>query len=89
MLALRPLSVAFATPGLEGRKEVTSVRSRLNMSLQPEASARLQGHSEGCTITYSATSIYLNKRLLAETDFLKFREEEARGVILAIPPKTL
>jgi len=44
---------------------------------------------EGCTITYSTASIYLNKLLLAEIDFRKFRKEEARSVILAIPPKTL
>jgi hypothetical protein len=73
--------VSFATPGLEGRKEATSVRSRLNMSLHPEASARLQGHSEGCTITYSATSIYLNKRLLAEivASFSLFRQKHSNG----------
>ena len=42
-----------------------------------------------CPITYRATSIYLNKRLLAEIDFRKFTNDEARSVTLAIPPKTL
>ncbi len=42
-----------------------------------------------CPITYRATSIYLNKRLLAEIDFRKFTRDEAKSVTLAIPPKTL
>ena len=42
-----------------------------------------------CPITYRSTSIYLNKRLLAEIDFRKFTKDEARSVTFAIPPKTL
>ena len=36
-----------------------------------------------------ATSIYINKRLLAEIDFRKFTKDEAKSVTLAIPSKTL
>jgi len=42
-----------------------------------------------CPITYRTTSIYLNKRLLAEIDFRKFTKDEAKSVTLTIPPKTL
>jgi hypothetical protein len=42
-----------------------------------------------CPITYRATSIYINKRLLAEIDFRKFTKDEAKSVTLAIPSKTL
>ena len=42
-----------------------------------------------CPATYRATSIYLNKRLLAQIDFRKFTRGEARSVTLDIPPKTL
>src|SRR5262245_29284599 len=42
-----------------------------------------------CPITYRATSIYINKQLLADIDFRKFTRHEARSVTLTIPPKTL
>ena len=42
-----------------------------------------------CPITYRATSIYVNKRLLAQIDFRKFTRDEARSITLDVPPKTL
>src|SRR5262249_22133050 len=42
-----------------------------------------------CPITYRATSIYINKQLLAEIDFRKFTKHEAKSVTLKIPQKTL
>src|SRR5262245_65222007 len=42
-----------------------------------------------CPITYRATSIYVNKRLLAQIDFRKFTKHEARSVTLVIPTETL
>ena len=42
-----------------------------------------------CPITYRATSIYLNKRLLAEVDFRKFAKDDNKSMTIDIPPKTL
>src|SRR5262249_11233388 len=42
-----------------------------------------------CPITYRATSIYINKQLLAQIDFRKFAKDDARSLTLAIPAKTL
>ena len=42
-----------------------------------------------CPVTYRATSIYLNKRLLAEIDFRKFAKGDNKSITIDIPPKTL
>ena len=42
-----------------------------------------------CPITYRATSIWLNKRLLAEIDFRKFTTNDDKSITIDIPPKTL
>ncbi len=42
-----------------------------------------------CLITYRATSIYLNKRLLAKIDFRKFAKGDNKSIAIDIPPKAL
>src|SRR5215471_7212854 len=42
-----------------------------------------------CPITYRATSIYLNKQLVAEIDFRKFAKNDSKSVTISIPPNAL
>ena len=42
-----------------------------------------------CRITYRATSIYLNKQLVAEIDFRKFAKDDNKSVTISISPKAL
>jgi len=42
-----------------------------------------------CPITYRATSVYLNKRLVAQIDFRKFAKNDDKSITIDILPKTL
>ena len=42
-----------------------------------------------CPITYRATSIWVNKRMLAEIDFRKFAKDDNKSITIEVPQKTL
>jgi hypothetical protein len=42
-----------------------------------------------CPITYRATSIYLNKQLVAEIDFRKFAKGDNKSLTISVSPKAL
>jgi len=42
-----------------------------------------------CPITYRATSIYLNKQLVAEIDFRRFAKNDNEILTISIPPNAV
>jgi len=42
-----------------------------------------------CPITYRATSIYLNKQLVAEIDFRRFAKNDNESLTISIPPNAV
>jgi len=58
--------------------------------IESEASARLQSRSQRTVpITYRATSIYLNKQLVAEIDFRRFAKNDNESLTISIPPNAV